>query len=214
MATDWDCLVADAQGAHGRKWRGLLYSMKGLWRTPDGKGLRKYSLQGDREMYTAEAVAARSALRRDARVVRELKLYWKAVHALGRRSTSPRRQVSPAAGTPATVSREKYFNLCMRIYRVLHEMDGGATWNDAAEAEAWAHVTNDWDHDCAGKTFLTRAQFELSFFELADTWTRTTEANERLGIAPEASELPRGVTADSALARGTCLIWKLRPEPP
>ena len=129
----------------------------------DGKAA--FWQQGDASLYTDEAVAQRAAIRSHDQVLLLLQQWWDT--ALRSVNNGPSRD---APEYLVFLTKEPYKRMMKKMYIVLIE--------DWDEDDADQCAEEDWQTDARGSDELSRQQFCDALFELADTWTRTCEAEE------------------------------------
>ena len=66
------------------------------------------------------------------------------------------------------LDRGCYERVCLRIFRVLHEQNEQAPFDERVEAEALHAIAHEWESDAHGAVVLSRDAFASSIFELAD----------------------------------------------
>lgn len=144
-----------------------------------------YWQQGDAALESADAKAKRAALRSHPRVREALKVWWDTAE---RCSDATSR--SPGGG----LLRTTYVEHAKRCFKAMIEQ-----WDEAA---ALASADEDWQRDVHGGASLSRARFEDSMFELADTWAFDIDGDEYASLLWELfSCVTHGATADDA-------VWK------
>tara|TARA_B110001452_G_scaffold32742_1_gene25527 strand:- start:120 stop:1220 length:1101 start_codon:yes stop_codon:yes gene_type:complete len=145
-----------------------------------------YWQQGDAALESAEAKAKRAALRSHPRVREALKVWW---------DTAERCSDAPASRSPGGgLLRTNYLEHAKRCFKAMIEQ-----WDEAA---ALASADEDWQRDVQGGASLSRARFEDSMFELADTWAFDIDGDEYASLLWELfSCVTHGATADDS-------VWK------
>jgi len=154
-----------------------------------------YWRQGDVSLYSSDVLGLRMALRHAPQVGEALEAWW----IVARTSLGGD---AAGVGTVPTISREQYLSAYSRIYQVLI---GGTGFHARACGEA------EWRYDSRGLPSLTREMWLDALFALADTWTRTCEADEYedflrsllARVAPSgwlwtATKVPRGEPASAS----------------
>jgi hypothetical protein len=122
-----------------------------------------YWMQGNQEMYTDAAIATRDHLFMHDDIQRILFKLWNVALKNSNRE----------------IGKYEYMKMQIRVFKVLFQ----DTWEiPQSLQEAWLTCEEDWRNDSNGKSSLNYAGFSKSWFELADIWTETTDAEEYVGF--------------------------------
>ena len=129
--------------------------------------------QGDEEMYTVQSVQARYENRFDPEVVSVIMDdWWPAALQYASESGDVGSSTKDIRRT-WTLPRYNHFQMLTRQIKAL--LEPHEAW-DEVESQRLAQAA--WESDCNKEGRLTRTLFCDSIFELADTYTLTTEASE------------------------------------
>ena len=152
-------------------------------RTPDET---PYWQQGDSNFDTPEAQAMRAALRKDARVLNVLELFWNVY----------------AKDSYGMVTREEYLRVHVKLALVLIP--------DITPEEAYKAGEDDWAADAKGASTMSKDGLFDCLFELSDMWCSGIDGDE---YATFLRKLFRRVTVRYSIdASGQ--MSKLPPKPP
>jgi len=166
-----------------------------------------YTIQGDEDMYTKEAIKARAENREDSTVIAALQAFWDAtvydlngdlVNALSESDSEEEFDT-----TTFTMTREHYIELYSRISRHLAIVPKGHKFDDA---EARRQAEEAWEQDTSGNILeFERDFFFDSLFELADHYSRGIKPQEYTTFLRDT--LQRVISAEGA----TSGYWRRKP---
>jgi hypothetical protein len=131
--------------------------------------------QGDAEMYSAKRLIERCLLRQHPDVLVMLELWWR----LALRDID--------ADGDGFLGAAEYGELYVRLLRAF-DADADAS-NDLSHSEAAAAAERDWATDSGGDGQVDREEFYDAVFQLADTWTTGTEAEEYVGFLRQLKDI-------------------------
>ena len=175
----------------------------------NAKELQKipYTIQGDEDMYTKEAIKARAENREDSTVIAALQAFWDAtvydlngdlVNALSESDSEEEFDT-----TSFTMTREHYIELYSRISRHLAIVPKGHKFDDA---DARRQAEEAWEQDTSGNVLeFERDLFFDSLFELADHYSRGIKPQEYTTFLRDT--LLRVISAEGA----TSGYWRRKP---
>ena len=157
--------VAAAQRAVQHLENGGLVATEAL--TEEERAGLDYSKQGNTEMYTADNLQRREALKQDPLVRDAIAQWWRfmqAVEAGGKGG----QKVEDTLAERFELQRDAFIQMSLKLQRVLIQ--------DFEESEALITAQADWEEDCMGRDAMRYDAFFASIFELADLWSDDIDA--------------------------------------
>jgi hypothetical protein len=130
-----------------------------LERSPSQKDLDiAFKKQGDLALMEPAALMGRNALMRDPAITEQSGRYWHLLCGLSKLND----------GT--SIDRACYLQLNIKLHCALVP--------EISAEEASSSASCDWERDCSSASVMTHAEFQLSMFDLADTWVEQIDGAE------------------------------------